>query len=324
MSLNAVRARLRATTSSLNETATSAHRAMSAQIRVQSAIVSDEPQIGGRRPWEYLPDAVAIQAPQACEQTAEHRAVVVEHGIIAILHECRGLHAYLLPGNASPRDAAAEHPVHRAMPVIRAAIAVFAERASEFREHDDDRVVPFGSERARERVEATAQIVEIAGELAACAAFVDVRVPAADIDEPEAIFVAHEARDTRGLDGETARVDRAAARRLLRGILEFVGDLLAQFEAVGDGRVQVMVLVHAGENGVLALVERGFADGAQRDVRHVAGAAERERQRVRERDGCRARAKRGGKARHETRSVIALVRGFAALDAVLRLEVAAR
>jgi len=76
--------------------------------------------------------------------------------------------------------------------------------------------------------------IQVVRQLPLRAALVDVRVPAADVDETEPVLVAQQLADARGFGGEAFRVDRAAARLLAVGG-EFLRQQLAQ-EFAADGQ----------------------------------------------------------------------------------------
>ena len=154
------------------------------------------------------------------------------------------------------------------------------------------------------------------------AAFADVRVPAADIDEAEPVLVAHHLRDARRLLREPVRIHGAAA-----GLHHFVGefprDLLAQRESFGNRLRQRRILVHAGKHRGLTRIERGLADTREGDVRNVAAALETQGQRGGERDRRGDTIERAGQAREKAGAMGVVVLGQAVLDVVLRLEVTA-
>src|SRR6185437_1089638 len=105
------------------------------------------------------------------------------------------------------------HPVHAAMAVIGAAVAVLAEGAAEFGEHHHGGVVPGVAQRVGVGGEAFAEVLQVVGEAALGAALVDVGVPAAHVDEAEAVLVAHQGGDATRLGGEVVRAGGAAAGR---------------------------------------------------------------------------------------------------------------
>src|SRR5690348_14032927 len=92
---------------------------------------SNQPKILGLGLWKHTFELCRIQAPQPSKHAAEQAAVIVEHGEITVLLQGRLRHFYLLAGDATAGDAAAQHPVHRTVAVVGAAIAVLAEGAAE-------------------------------------------------------------------------------------------------------------------------------------------------------------------------------------------------
>lgn len=186
---------------------------------------------------------------------------------------------------------------------------------------------PFGAEGLGKHLQAAAQAREVSGERTLRRALADVRVPAADVDEAQPIFVAHEPRHAFGLELEALGVDGAAVggEHFLRDLL---GDFLPKIQAVAHRRLEMVAGVHVAQYSRLALVERRFADVLERQVRHRSGALEGQRQCVREGDGIRLRsggAKRLRQTAEKAGAVIACAsRGLPELDAVLGLEMAAR
>src|ERR1700761_2929958 len=118
------------------------------------------------------------------QQAGEHRAIIGQHRIVAILEQCRLLDLDLLAGDTATIDAATHDPVHAAVTVVGAAVAILAKRAPEFGNHDDDGIAPaFWTDLFRETGEPAAEFAEAIGEIARRRALIDMRVPAADIDE---------------------------------------------------------------------------------------------------------------------------------------------
>src|SRR5947208_1836249 len=173
----------------------------------------DEREVLRRGAGEDARERLAIEAIDAREEPAEERAVLVQHGIVTVLEKRVARDAQLLARDAAAAQAAAERPVHRAVAVIGAAVAVLAEGAAELAHHQHHRVAPRIAHRSRERGEAAAELVEPRREIALRAAFADVRVPAADVDEAQAIVAAHEPGDALCLRLEGARGNGVAARR---------------------------------------------------------------------------------------------------------------
>src|SRR3984893_14734797 len=96
-----------------------------------------------------------LEPEHALEQAGEHRTIVGQNRIVAVLKKVCLVDFDLLAEHAAAIDAASHHPIDAAMAVIGAAVAVFAEGASEFGDHDDDRISPsrrsdlFGKARQR-------------------------------------------------------------------------------------------------------------------------------------------------------------------------------
>src|SRR5580692_4052638 len=66
------------------------------------------------------------KTPHAAEESGQHAAVVIEHGIVAVLKQRVVGHAHLFSGNAPAIDAAAEHPVDAAVTMVGAGVAILA------------------------------------------------------------------------------------------------------------------------------------------------------------------------------------------------------
>src|SRR5579863_5077267 len=131
-------------------------------------------------------NAGRLQAKLVLEQSGKHGAIIRQHRIVAVLKQRRLLDLDLLADDAPAIDAAAHHPVDAAVTVIGAAVAILAERTSEFGDHDHDRVAPAGrADLFGKAGERAAEFAEPIGEIAGRRALVDMRVPAADIDKAE-------------------------------------------------------------------------------------------------------------------------------------------
>src|SRR6185437_15501994 len=145
-------------------------------------------------------------------------------------------------------------------------------------------VVPFVAERIGIGGQAFAQVAQVVGQSAGDASLVDVGVPAADIDEAEAVLVAHQGGDAPRFGGEAACTGCAAAG-LDHLVAQVIGDRGGQRQSVGGGGGQRRALVHVPENRGLSCIEACLRFGLQRDVGDVlAGALETERQAFRERN----------------------------------------
>src|SRR5207248_3495967 len=95
----------------------------------------DEREVLRRGAGEDARERLAIEAIDAREEPAEERAVLVQHGIVTVLEKRVAADAQLLARDAAAAQAAAERPVHRAVAVIGAAVAVLAEGAAELAHH---------------------------------------------------------------------------------------------------------------------------------------------------------------------------------------------
>jgi len=85
-----------------------------------------------------------------------------------------------------------------------------------------------------------------------------MRVPAAHIDETNAVFVAHQPAHALGLKFESLGVDGIAVGRIHLA-LHFLRHLLPQLESVAYGPLQMMACIHVAQNSRLTLIEGGFA-----------------------------------------------------------------
>src|SRR6202021_1495255 len=146
------------------------------------------------------------QGEHALEQPAEHRAVVGQHRIVAVLKKIGLIDLDLLADDAAAIDAAAHHPVDAAMAMVGAAVAILAEGAAEFGNHHHNRVSPsgranfFGKTRQR-----AAELAETVGEIAGGRSLVDMGIPAAAIDKAEVELLAHQPADPSCRQLKTAR-----------------------------------------------------------------------------------------------------------------------
>ena len=140
-------------------------------------------------------------------------------------------------------------------------------------------------------------------------ALVDVRVPAADVDERDVELVAHQPGHAPRFELEAARGDGVAvgglhlARHSAVGHhLGLLGDRSPQIEAFGDQRLEARALVHVGEHAHLPIVERRPAGALERDVGHEHVAFHDDRQPVGERHRRGAAIERDGQAVEEARA----------------------
>src|SRR5271169_4767689 len=100
-------------------------------------------------------NARGLKSEDALEQASEHRAIVGQNRIVAVLKKRGLLDLDLFADDATAIDAAPHHPIDAAVTVIGAAVAVLAEGATEFGNHHIDGVAPsrrsdlFGEARKR-------------------------------------------------------------------------------------------------------------------------------------------------------------------------------
>ena len=125
------------------------------------------------------------------------------------------------------------------------------------------------------------------GELALRIPLVDVRIPAADVDEADVELVGHQTSHAPRLELESLRGKRVAIRCLhlageaaVRHHLRLLGDRLAKVKAFADERLEPRAGVHAGEQSHLPIVERRATGSLQRHVRDNDVAGHHHRQAV--------------------------------------------
>mmetsp|Transcript_1050 Transcript_1050/g.2781 ORF Transcript_1050/g.2781 Transcript_1050/m.2781 type:complete len:295 (-) Transcript_1050:1016-1900(-) len=210
--------------------------------------------------------------------------------------------------------------------MVGAAVAVLAEGAAELADHHHHGVGPLRAHLVGKQREALAQLRQLAGQLAGGAAFADMGVPAADVDEAQAHPVAHQPCHAARLQRKALGRDGAAA-----GSLHFAGHLarhfVAHLEAAAHRARQPRAGIHAGDGLGLAGADGRFAEVAQRLVGHRQAAAQDQRHLVGEGHGLQAGsgAEHAGEPVHEAAAEVPrrVVR-LAEFDVVLRLEMAAR
>jgi len=213
--------------------------------------------------------------------------------------------------------------------------AVLAKRAPELGQHEHDRLVPGWTHLIGESRQALPQADEQIRQLPLRVALVDVRIPAADVDEPDVELILHEPRHAARLELEALRGERVPIRRLhlarhaaLRHHVGLFGDRLPQVEAFRDERLKTRARVHLREQRHLPIVKRRLAGAFERDVRHDDLPAHHHRQPIGERYRRGASVERGGQAIEKPGSVCARDTAgrrhrHSALHAVLCLEVTA-
>src|SRR5579872_1587202 len=121
-------------------------------------------------------NAGRLQSKLVLEQSGKHGAIIRKHRIVAVLKQRRLLDLDLLADDAPAIDAAAHHPVDAAVTMIGAAVAVLAERAAEFGDHDDDGIAPSGgSDFFGETCKPAAKLAQAIREISRCRALIDMR-----------------------------------------------------------------------------------------------------------------------------------------------------
>src|ERR1700684_1298606 len=93
---------------------------------------SNQFQIDRRHLLKYPCALIRRQSPQRAEQPAEHGAIVIEYREVPILEQRAAIHPLLLASDPAAVDGAPQYPVHRPVPMIGTAIAVFAKGTAEF------------------------------------------------------------------------------------------------------------------------------------------------------------------------------------------------
>src|SRR5262249_18147685 len=272
--------------------------------------ISEQGEVLRRHRREDARELRPVEAVDPSEKPGEKLAVFVQHRVVAILEQRSLGNARLLADDALSLDRPAQHPVHAAVAVVGAALAVLADGAAEFADDDHHRVAPGAAHALREGAQAAAELLQARGELAGLSALAYVRVPAADVDEAEVVLALHQLRDAPRLQLEAARVDRVASGGLHLAA-KVAHHALAHGEAFAHRRAELAVAVHLGDERALARVDRGGPQtgAAEREVgdrlrAFGRRAAESERHVVGERDRAGG-AQRRGEAPHETRLVAA-------------------
>src|SRR5258708_4002446 len=116
--------------------------------------VSNQLQIEQRRLRKNARTLLRRKAPQRPEQAAQYGSIVVQHRIVAILKQGPLNQSPLLPHDGPAADRPPKNPIHSAMSVIGAAVAVFAKSSAKFRQHDNYGVVPLGAKGLGEHLQA--------------------------------------------------------------------------------------------------------------------------------------------------------------------------
>ena len=152
----------------------------------------------------------------AFEDCCQHGAKVGGDGEIAPLVELRRSETGPITINPAAIDGAAQYPDDVAVAVIGAPVAVFPKGAAEFRQDDDDGVLPGLTRPAGEGGETLAERAQTIGQLPVVIALVDVGVPTAEPEccNADAGVTADQQREPSRLAGEAGR--GIGARRAFR------------------------------------------------------------------------------------------------------------
>src|SRR5207302_1651342 len=132
---------------------------------------------------EHRLDLRTRKAVHPREDAREHRAILVQDRIVAILEQRLPLDTHLFAQDPTALQRSSEHPVDRAMPMVGAAISVLAQGPAELAEHDDYRVAPTRAHLFGERGEPFAQLRQARCEGTLRSALVHVGIPPAYVDE---------------------------------------------------------------------------------------------------------------------------------------------
>src|SRR5579883_2072245 len=268
------------------------------------SIPLDQPELCWSDAREYALDAGGIQPVHPVEEAGEHGAIIGQHRIVAVLEQRRLLDLDLLAVNAAAIHAATHHPIDAAMAMIGAAVAILAEGAPEFGDHDHHGIMPgLRPDLLRKAGKRAAELAETVGEIAVGRALVDVGIPAADIDKAEIELLAHQPTNAPRRELETARRHRAATGgiHLLR---DRPVDVVTNLEPFRDRGVEVAVRVHLLDELGLAVIDTGLADVIDAGIGNLALAAKDQRQLISEGDRLHP-CELGGKPAHETGAIIA-------------------
>lgn len=123
------------------------------------------------------------QTERVAQQAAQHGAVFIEHGHVAVLEQVRLRNRQPFARHLLALDSATQHPEHAAVAVIRAAVAA-AEGAAKFADHDDDGIAPLAAHFLRKRGQATPQLIEAPRQVAGGTALPHMRIPAPTSTKP--------------------------------------------------------------------------------------------------------------------------------------------
>src|ERR1700730_13403337 len=207
--------------------------------------------------------ACGFQPEHALEQACEHRPVVGQNRIVAVLKQ-----ACLLDLDLFAEDAAA----------IGAAVAILAEGAAELGDDDDNGIFPSCRSdllgKARKR---TAEFTETIGEITGGRALIDMGIPAADIDKAQVELFAHQPSNAPRRQLKAARRNRATVGRVHFLRYRFV-DIVANPKPFRNRGSKLALPIHFLDQRGLAIVDARLAYAVDPDIRNLRLAAEDQRE----------------------------------------------
>src|SRR6202158_2177418 len=243
-------------------------------------------------------NARGLQPEHALEQPCEHRTIIRQDRIVAVLKKVGLVDLHLFSNDAAAIDAASHHPVDTAVAVIGAAVAILPEGAPKLGDDDDNRISPsrrsnlFGKTRKR-----AAKFAEPIGEISGGSTLINMGIPAADIDKAEVELFAHQPADAPRRQLEAARRNRTA---IGRG--HFFGDrfvnVVANSEAFRNRRSKITLRVHILDQPGLPIVDARLANAIYPEIRNLGLAAKDQRKLIGKGDRSGAR-EFGGKPAHK-------------------------
>src|ERR1044072_4624869 len=130
------------------------------------AHLSEKCDVLRRHRREHARELRAVEAIDPSKNPREELAVFVQYRVVAVLEQRSLGNAHLLADDALSFQRSAQHPVHAAVAVIGAAVAVLTEGAAELADDDHHGVAPGAAHALREGAQAAAELLEASGELA--------------------------------------------------------------------------------------------------------------------------------------------------------------
>src|SRR6202165_6087692 len=222
--------------------------------------------------------ACGFQPEHALEQACEHRPVVGQNRIVAVLKQACLLDLDLFAEDGAPMDAASHHPIDAAVAVIGAAVAILAEGAAELGDDDDNGIFPSCRSdllgKARKR---TAEFTETIGEITGGRALIDMGIPAADIDKAQVELFAHQPSNAPRRQLKAARRNRATVGRVHFLRYRFV-DIVANPKPFRNRGSKLALPIHFLDQRGLAIVDARLAYAVDPDIANLRLAAEDQRE----------------------------------------------